>query len=102
MERPAFSFIFYADDTILLSSDPIDLQTRFTLIESLAAQIGLTLNRDKTVVLLGKVKHKSTIIGKRGGAGSIKPSIKKVHTKALFLVMASLNQRCTSNSLEHL
>ena len=53
--------VFYADDPILLSSDPIDLQTRFTLLESLGAKIGLTLNRDKTVLLLGKVRHKSTL-----------------------------------------
>ncbi len=53
--------IFYADDTLLLSTDAIDLQARFTLLEGLAARVGLTLNRDKTVILLGKVKSKATL-----------------------------------------
>ena len=43
-----------------LALTPIDLQIRFTILEKLASLIGLTLNKDKTVLLLAKVKHKST------------------------------------------
>ena len=50
--------IFYADDTIILSTDQHDMQTRFGLLEELAAQVGLYMNRDKTVVMLAKVKGK--------------------------------------------
>ena len=60
---------FYADDTILLSTNGADLQARFTILESLAAQIGLTLNKDKIVLLLAKVKHKSSL-----GACSYQPN----------------------------
>jgi len=53
--------IFYADDTIFLSSAPEDLQARFMLLENLAAQVGLKMNRDKTVVMLAKVRGKQTL-----------------------------------------
>jgi len=52
--------VFYADDTILLSLDREDMQGRFSLLEALATQIGLTLNRSKTVILLAKVKGPMT------------------------------------------
>ncbi len=52
---------FYADDTFLLSTDAIDMQVRFTLLETLAAQVGMTLNRDKTVLLLAKAWTKATL-----------------------------------------
>ena len=38
--------VFYADDTILLNTSAVDLQMHFTLLEVLAAQVGMTLNRD--------------------------------------------------------
>ena len=50
--------IFYADDTILLSLNAVDLQNRFNIIQELAAQVGLKLNRTKTVLILAKVKSK--------------------------------------------
>ena len=50
--------IFYADDTILLSLKAEDLQTRSNIIQDLAAQIGLKLNKTKTVLVLAKVKSK--------------------------------------------
>ena len=43
--------IFYADDTILLSTNPVDLQTRFSILEELAAQVCLHMNRDKTTLI---------------------------------------------------
>jgi hypothetical protein len=52
--------IFYADDTILLSLNAVDLQTRFNVIQELAAQVGLQLNRTKTVLIVAKVKSKHT------------------------------------------
>jgi len=53
--------IFYADDTIFISTCPKDLQARFSLLEALAIKVGLTMNRDKTVVMLAKVKSKQTL-----------------------------------------
>ena len=53
--------VFYADDTILLSTTQEDLQARFSLLEGLAAQVGLYMNRDKTVLILAKVKSKQTL-----------------------------------------
>ena len=52
--------IFYADDTILLSLKAVDLQNRFDIIQDLASQVGLKLNRTKTVLILAKVKSKHT------------------------------------------
>jgi len=54
------SDIFYADDTIFLSTCPRDMQLRFSLLETLAAKVGLAMNRDKTAILLAKVKSKQT------------------------------------------
>ena len=53
--------VFYADDTILLSVNQEDLQARFSILEDLAAQVGLYMNRDKTVLILAKVKSKQTL-----------------------------------------
>jgi len=53
--------IFYADDTIFLSTCPKDLQLRFSILEALAAKVGLAMNRDKTVVTLAKIKSKQTL-----------------------------------------
>ena len=50
--------IFYADDTISLSLNAADLQNRFNTIQDLAAKVGLTLNRKKTVLIAAKVKSK--------------------------------------------
>ena len=47
--------ILYADDTIFLSTCPKELQLRFSILETLAAKIGLAMNRDKTIVMLAKV-----------------------------------------------
>merc|ERR1712093_239452 len=52
--------VFYADDIILLSLNAVDLQTRFDIIQELAAQVGLHLNRSKTVLIVAKVKSKFT------------------------------------------
>ena len=52
--------IFYADDTILLSLNAADLQIRFNIIQDLADQVGLKLNRKKTVLFVAKVKSKHT------------------------------------------
>ena len=52
--------IFYADDAILLSINAEDLQTRFNIIQELAAQVGLHLNKTKTVLIVAKVKSKHT------------------------------------------
>ena len=49
--------IFYADDTILLSLNAVDLQNRFDIIQDLAAQVGLKLNRTKTVLILATVSY---------------------------------------------
>ncbi len=45
----------------LLSIDQVDMQGRFTLLEWLAAQIGLTLNKSKTMFILAKVKGSTTM-----------------------------------------
>ena len=66
--------VFYADDTILLSTTQEDLQARFSLLEGLAAQVGLYMNRDKTVLILAKVKSKQTL----GAAHPTAPHNRKV------------------------
>ena len=48
--------VYYADDTILLSINEKDMQARFSILERLAQQVGLDLNRDKTVIMLAKLK----------------------------------------------
>ena len=53
--------VFYADDTLILSLQAEDLQARFNILQELAAQVGLNLNKDKTVLILGKVKSKHTM-----------------------------------------
>ena len=63
--------VFYADDTILLSTNPVDLQTRFSILEDLAAQVGLHMNRDKTVLILAKVKSKQTLGKAKSGYNRI-------------------------------
>ena len=47
-------------DIILLSLNAKDLQTRFDVIQELAAQVGLSLNKKKTVLIVAKVKSKHT------------------------------------------
>ena len=37
------------------------MQARFSILEELAAQVGLYMNRDKTVLILAKVKSKQTL-----------------------------------------
>ncbi len=53
--------VFYADDTILLNTNQEDMQARFSILEALAAQVGLHLNRDETMLILVKVKSKQTL-----------------------------------------
>ena len=40
--------VFYADDTIILSVNQVDLQACFSILEDLAAQVGMHINRYKT------------------------------------------------------
>ena len=37
------------------------MQARFSILEDLAAQVGLYMNRDKMVLILAKVKSKQTL-----------------------------------------
>ena len=53
--------VFYADDTKLLSTTKEYLQARFSILEGLAAQVGLYMNRDKTVLIMAKVMSKQTL-----------------------------------------
>jgi len=71
--------IFYADDTIFLSTSSGDLQARFGLLEELAALVGLRMNREKTVLMLAKVKSKQTT-----GSSSISATNRNVKPFSIY------------------
>ena len=59
--------VLYADDTILLGTSETELQIRFSMLERYAGLLGMSLNRDKTVTFLAKVKGKLTLGTARRG-----------------------------------